>query len=52
MTTGDLEPLSELIEAGQLRPRTGRRYPFADAPAAIAYLERGRARGKVVVAMP
>jgi hypothetical protein len=24
------------------------RYPFAEIPAAIAYLERGHARGKVV----
>ena len=47
----DLELLSELIEAGKLRPQIDRRYPFADIPAAIAYLEQGRARGKVVVAM-
>jgi NADPH:quinone reductase-like Zn-dependent oxidoreductase len=52
VTTGDLELLSELIEAGKLRPQIDRRYPFAEIPAAIAYLERGRARGKVVVAMP
>jgi NADPH:quinone reductase-like Zn-dependent oxidoreductase len=26
-----------------------RRYPLAEAPAGIAYLEGGRARGKVVV---
>ncbi|HEY1344635.1 MAG TPA: zinc-binding dehydrogenase [Streptosporangiaceae bacterium] len=44
--------LSELIEAGKLRPQIDRRYPFAEIPAAITYLELGRARGKVVVAMP
>jgi NADPH:quinone reductase-like Zn-dependent oxidoreductase len=52
VTTRDLELLSELIEAGKLRPQIDRRYPFAEIPAAIAYLEHGRARGKVVVAMP
>jgi NADPH:quinone reductase-like Zn-dependent oxidoreductase len=51
VTTRDLEQLSELIEAGKLRPRIDRRYRFADVPAAIAYLEEGHARAKVVVAM-
>jgi NADPH:quinone reductase-like Zn-dependent oxidoreductase len=51
VTTRDLELLSELIEAGKVRPRIDRRYRFADVPAAIAYLEQGHARAKVVVAM-
>jgi NADPH:quinone reductase-like Zn-dependent oxidoreductase len=45
----DLELLSRLIEAGKVRPEIDRRYPFAEIPAAIAYLEQGHARGKVVV---
>jgi NADPH:quinone reductase-like Zn-dependent oxidoreductase len=45
----DLELLSELIEAGKVRPQIERRYRFADLPAAIAYLEQGHARAKVVV---
>ena len=49
VTTKDLELLSELIEAGKVRPLIDRRYRFADIPAAIAYLEQGRARAKVVV---
>jgi NADPH:quinone reductase-like Zn-dependent oxidoreductase len=49
VTTKDLELLSELIEGGKVRPRVDRRYRFADIPAAIAYLEQGRARAKVVV---
>jgi NADPH:quinone reductase-like Zn-dependent oxidoreductase len=49
VTAKDLELLSELIEAAKLRPQIDRRYPFADIPAAIAYLERGHARAKVVV---
>jgi NADPH:quinone reductase-like Zn-dependent oxidoreductase len=49
VTTKDLELLSELIEAGKVRPQIDRRYRFAEIPAAIAYLEQGRARAKVVV---
>ena len=48
VATKDLELLSELIGAGKVRPQIDRRYPFAEIPAAIAYLEQGRARGKVV----
>ena len=51
VTTEDLNRLSELIEAGKVRPQIDRRYQFADLPAAIAYLEQGHARAKVVVAM-
>jgi NADPH:quinone reductase-like Zn-dependent oxidoreductase len=51
VTTKDLEYLSELVEAGKVRPHIDRRYPFTDIPAAIAYLEQGRARGKVVAAV-
>jgi NADPH:quinone reductase-like Zn-dependent oxidoreductase len=47
----DLELLSELIAAGKVRPQIDRRYRFADLPAAIAYLEQGHARAKVVVTM-
>jgi NADPH:quinone reductase-like Zn-dependent oxidoreductase len=49
VTSKDLEFLSELIESGKVRPVIDRRYPFAEIPAAIAYLEQGRARGKVVI---
>jgi NADPH:quinone reductase-like Zn-dependent oxidoreductase len=49
VTSKDLELLSELIAAGKVRPRIDRRYRFTEIPAAIAYLEQGRARGKVVV---
>jgi NADPH:quinone reductase-like Zn-dependent oxidoreductase len=49
VTTKDLKFLAELIEAGKIRPHIDRRYPFADIPAAIAYLEQGHARGKVVI---
>jgi NADPH:quinone reductase-like Zn-dependent oxidoreductase len=52
VTTTDLEFLSNLIEAGKVRPQIDRRYPFTEIPAAIAYLEQGHARGKVVVSAP
>jgi len=48
VTAKDLEILSELIEAGKVRPQIDRQYPFAEIPAAIAYVEQGHARGKVV----
>jgi NADPH:quinone reductase-like Zn-dependent oxidoreductase len=50
-TAQDLELLTELIQAGKVRPQIDRRYTFAEIPAAIAYLEQGHARGKVVVGM-
>jgi NADPH:quinone reductase-like Zn-dependent oxidoreductase len=49
VTAEDLELLSELIEAGKVRPQIDRRYRFAEIPDAIAYLEQGHARAKVVV---
>ena len=52
LTAADLEFLSNLIEAGKVQPKIDRRYPFAEIPAAIAYLEQGHARGKVVVGAP
>ena len=51
VTANDLELLSEMIETGTVRPQIDRRYPFAETPAALAYLERGHARGKVAVGL-
>ena len=47
--TANLDLLTGLIEAGKVRPVIDRRYPFAELPAAVGYLEAGRVRGKVVV---
>jgi NADPH:quinone reductase-like Zn-dependent oxidoreductase len=52
VVTTDLEYIANLIEAGKVRPHIDRRYPFADIPAAISYLEQGHARGKVVAGAP
>lgn len=45
----DMLVLTELIEAGKLMPAIDRIYPLGEAPAAIRYLEKGNARGKVAV---
>ncbi|MDB6088358.1 MAG: Alcohol dehydrogenase zinc-binding domain protein [Gammaproteobacteria bacterium] len=45
----DLEFLSGLLQAGKVTPVIDRRYSLSEVPAAIRYLEEGRARGKVVI---
>jgi NADPH:quinone reductase-like Zn-dependent oxidoreductase len=45
----DLEALTALVEAGKVTPVVGKTYPLADAAGAIRELERGHARGKIVV---
>ena len=52
VATADLEFLTDLIEAGKVRPHIDRRYRFTEIPAAITYLEQGHARGKVVAGAP
>lgn len=47
----DLEQLRQLIEAGKVSPIVDRTYSLADAPDAMRYLEAGRARGKVAIAV-
>ncbi|WBO21328.1 NADP-dependent oxidoreductase [Sphingomonas abietis] len=44
-----LARLSELIEGGSLRPVVDRTVPFAQLNDALAYVDTGRAKGKVVV---
>ncbi|HEX3366061.1 NADP-dependent oxidoreductase [Phenylobacterium sp.] len=48
----DLAQLAGLIEQGRLRVVVDKTYAFADIAEALDYLERGRAKGKVVVVQP
>jgi len=45
----DLVVLTELIEAGKVRPVIDRTYPLSETAEAIRYLETGHARAKVVI---
>jgi NADPH:quinone reductase-like Zn-dependent oxidoreductase len=47
----DLAQLAELIDRGKLKVTLDKAYPFANITDALTYLEGGRAKGKVVVAM-
>ena len=46
---GQLAQLAALLDAGSIHPVIDMVFPFAEAKGALAYLARGRARGKVVV---
>jgi alcohol dehydrogenase len=47
----DLAQLAELIEQGKLKVVVDKTYPFAKVSDALAYVESGHAKGKVVVTM-
>lgn len=51
MNKQDLETVCDLMQAGKLRPVIDRCYKLSEAAAAIAYLEEGHARGKVIITM-
>lgn len=46
-----LGKITSLIEAGVIRPVMDRVFAFADTNEALAYVDRGRAKGKVVVTL-
>jgi NADPH:quinone reductase-like Zn-dependent oxidoreductase len=46
-----LAEIGKLLEAGRIRPIINKVFPFDQAKEALAYLEKGRAKGKVVVQM-
>jgi len=48
----ELAELGELIEQGKLKVIVDKTFPFANVADALAYVESGRAKGKVVVTMP
>ncbi|MBV8630486.1 MAG: NAD(P)-dependent alcohol dehydrogenase [Silvibacterium sp.] len=45
----DLEELATLVQTGKMHPVIDRQYPLNEAATAIAYVEEGHARGKVVI---
>ncbi|MBK9286544.1 MAG: NADP-dependent oxidoreductase [Flavobacteriales bacterium] len=44
-----LERITALIHAGTIRPVMDKVFPFAETKQALAYIETGRAKGKVVI---
>ena len=44
-----LREIACLVDAGAIKPVIDREFAFDELPAALAYLEKGRARGKVVL---
>lgn len=46
-----LRRITGLIEAGDIRPMIDRVFPFEDLNEALAYVETGRAKGKVIVSL-
>jgi NADPH:quinone reductase-like Zn-dependent oxidoreductase len=49
LTPADLAVMNSLLQSGKVTPLIDRHYPLAETAAAIAYLEEGRARGKVII---
>jgi NADPH:quinone reductase-like Zn-dependent oxidoreductase len=45
----DLAILGDMMQSGKVKPVIDRTYKLSELPAAIAYLEEGHARGKVVI---
>ena len=48
---GQLTEITSLIDHGFIRPVVDRVFPFATTKDAMAYVEAGRAKGKVVVSI-
>ena len=46
-----LREITSLIESGAIRPAVDKIFPFQDTHKALAYVDSGRAKGKVVVQM-
>lgn len=52
LDANDLAYLAGLLESGRMKSAIDQRYPLAKVPEAVAYVETGHARGKVVVTVP
>ena len=51
MNKNDISFIKELLEAGKVVPVIDRCYTLSEVPEAIRYLEKGHARGKVVITL-
>ena len=47
----DMTILADLMQSGKITPVIDRTYKLSEVPAALAYLEQGHARGKVVISV-
>jgi NADPH:quinone reductase-like Zn-dependent oxidoreductase len=45
----DLTLLGDMMQSGKVKPVIDRNYKLSEVPAAIAYLDEGHARGKVII---
>ena len=48
---GGVGEITKLVDSGVLRPIVDRTYPFDQAPQALAHVDGGRSKGKVVITM-
>src|SRR5688572_28991719 len=51
VSQSDLKALADLMQSGKVRTVIDRTYPLSEVREAVRYLETGRARGKVIVAI-
>ena len=51
LTPEDLAIMADLMKSGKVRPVIDRTYKLSEVPQALEYLEKGHARGKVVIAV-
>jgi NADPH:quinone reductase-like Zn-dependent oxidoreductase len=51
LESSDLHELGVWLEQGRIRPVIDRTYPLSEVPVALAYLEQGHARGKVIISL-
>ncbi len=49
--TEDLLRITELLEAGKVKPIIDRKYPLSEVPQALKYMGEGHALGKVIITM-
>jgi NADPH:quinone reductase-like Zn-dependent oxidoreductase len=49
VTKENLETLSALVTSGDVVPLIDRTYSLSETPVAVAYVEDGHARGKVII---